>query len=631
MIKKAILLIERKLNLLLRIVAILSILISLLYIMISVEMFSHGPVFSFLGFISILINLLGFIGGIWLLIRQKSQISAILIKSFSIIGVVFFILYSLVTNSFEWPLFGFSFLWIVIFIFLMTPPVKKLQSYYEPIHQNSHKTPIYLQLSWKLYLIIFGFILSFLIVWLIDWEDKANFRSEPNGSGISNVVQETSSPYLSVTVEGGFIYSLESNVTTYEMHSLFVNTTEEDYIGEIKMKLTSPQANMTLYAHETGLIRVNILNLLQNTEIKVNGKNYQVANHSIHLWKTDDDIENITMQMMGGRHLGISRGAYFDLDLSIGETYIIDIEPIIPEAQNDEFKFVVLSDLHSGYNIFSPEIININDFDPDMLIVNGDFTNFGFSSEYMMMASTIELLPYPTYTSIGNHDMWNDGGAVYNKYFGPSNYSFVYKNSLFIIMDTSSGIIGESQFEWLINRLEANTSEHIFVITHMPPIDTNTGEFDTSNTLHPESLFTIHSKSESDYFMRLMSEYHVDVVFAGHTHVHGMIDIDGTTYVTSGVLGGSVKPGNTIGYLEVNVNQDEVSVEFIDILSVEEATSNIVENYLQVFRVFLTPFLINHSIRIFISLCLIIGFNLALVYIRKNYLVVFEQNKGDES
>ena len=159
----------------------------------------------------------------------------------------------------------------------------------------------------------------------------------------------------------------------------------------------------------------------------------------------------------------------------------------------------------------------------------------------------------------------------------------------------------------------------------MPPIDTVTGVFDTSNTLHPESLFTIHSKSESDYFLYLMNQYDVDVVFAGHTHVHGMSVIDDTTYVTSGVLGGSVKPGNTIGYLEVVVSGSEVDIQLVDILSVEEARGKTIENSVQALRVFLMPFLINNSIRITLSLLAIVSISLLWIPLKRKLVIVIEK------
>jgi hypothetical protein len=119
-----------------------------------------------------------------------------------------------------------------------------------------------------------------------------------------------------------------------------------------------------------------------------------------------------------------------------------------------------------------------------------------------------------------------------------------------------------------------------------------------------------------------MDEYDVDVVFAGHTHVYGSSVLNGTTYVTSGVLGGSVKPSNTIGYLEVTVSDTGVEIELVDILSVDEAKGKTLENYVQTVRVFAMPFLINNSIRIALSLFTIVTISLLWIPLRRKLLFV---------
>jgi len=236
-----------------------------------------------------------------------------------------------------------------------------------------------------------------------------------------------------------------------------------------------------------------------------------------------------------------------------------------------------------------------------------------------MMSAATELFPVPVYTTIGNHDAWNSGAAAYASYYGPYTYSFVYKDAKFVFLDTSSGIVGETQFDWLEGELADGGHEHLFVFTHMPPVDTVTGEFDAKNTLHPESLYTIHSKNESDYFLRIMDDYGVDVVFAGHTHVHGDVVLNGTRYVTSGVMGGSVKPGDTIGYLDVTVDGDSVDVEFVDVLSVEAAEA--LGSRIQAIRVFTIPFMINNSVRIALTLALAVIASLTTLGFRRRLVV----------
>jgi hypothetical protein len=125
-----------------------------------------------------------------------------------------------------------------------------------------------------------------------------------------------------------------------------------------------------------------------------------------------------------------------------------------------------------------------------------------------------------------------------------------------------------------------------------------------------------------------MKEYEVDVFFAGHTHIYGQQEIDGTTYITSGVLGGTVKPGNTVCYLVVEVDEENYSIEMIDILSVEEASTKEMENRFQALRVFTVPFLINNSVRIAMTLILFIVFSLLWIPIHKYLLFKIEKPRN---
>jgi len=621
---------NRRVALLLRVVAVVAILLGGLFFMISYEMFSHGQVFVFLGFISILINAIGITSGILLLIRVKNELAVSLLRNFAVIGLVFVLFYSVISNEFNYSFLIFISLWVVIYVFCRTNAVIAFISSDILYFNEFKKGHRYLRMHWILSVYVVVSLLVFLSIWFVNWETQAKFYREPNGGGIANFVSETESPKLSANVEGGFIYSVGAVSPDYQSDYMW-NEEESSapLLGEVKVKLVSPTAKISLYPQESGRIRINILNMNAHSDVKINDEPLSgIRNMAQEHWRDDQQIESSIEVVISGGHLTSVKGMVFDLDVVVGEAEIIEIIP--QEADDSELRFVVMSDLHSGYNIFMPEFSNIIEFDPDFAIVNGDMTNLGYPSEYMMIAATLELGPFPIYTTIGNHDAWNNGAPLYNKYFGPNTYSFVYRDVLFVYLDTSSGIIGETQFNWLESLLAANQEEHVFVITHMPPIDTVTGEFDTSNTLHPESLFTIHSKSESDYFLYLMDEYDVDVVFAGHTHVHGVSEIDGTTYITSGVLGGSVKPGNTIGYLEVTIEGDDINIELVDILSVAEAGGKAFENSVQALRVFAMPFLINNSIRISLSILMLVVISLLWIPIRRKLMVVVKDSENND-
>ncbi len=613
---------SRNTKVILRIIAGLSVLLAVLFLLISTEMFDHGAVFTFLGYISLIINAIGIVGGILVLLRPSSELSVALIKLFCLIGLLFVLFYSAVVNEFQTGLLLFVIFWTLSYVYLCAPPVR---SFLLPANPNSaYKMPAgtYLKIHAIVPLFFIVTAVLFIMIWVIDWEAQARIYSEPNGGGISSYVSENEKPLLTANIDGGFIYNVSTSITTgTEEIPVHSNNSGSNSCGEIRIKLTDPSARITLYPNETGILRLNILNIPRDSSLMRNGETaIPGINISEPRWCGEREIQAASEQILSGRHLTAVNGHFYDLDVIAGHPFTLEIMPNQKTNLNVPFRFVIMSDLHSGYNIFVPELDSIIGYDPDFIIINGDFTNYGYPSEYMMSAAFAENLPVPVFSSIGNHDVWNGGSTSYNKYFGPFHYSFVYRNSKFIFLDSSTGIIGENQFDWLIDELDNNKSEFLFVISHMPPIDTVTGIFDTSDTLHPESLHTIHSKSESDYLLRLMDQYDVDVFFSGHTHIFGQTVIDGTTYITSGVLGGTMQPGNSVSYLEVEVGKDDYSINMKDILSVEEAGGKVLENRFQAVRVFSVPFMINNSVRIAATLLLFISSSLLWIVIRRRFM-----------
>jgi hypothetical protein len=114
---------NKRVALLLRIVAVVSILLGGVFLMISIEMFSHGQVFVFLGFISVLINAIGITSGILILIRVRNELGVSLLRNFAIIGLIFVLFYSIIGNAFDYPFLIIISIWIIIYLFIRTHAV----------------------------------------------------------------------------------------------------------------------------------------------------------------------------------------------------------------------------------------------------------------------------------------------------------------------------------------------------------------------------------------------------------------------------------------------------------------------------------------------------------------------------
>ena len=174
------------------------------------------------------------------------------------------------------------------------------------------------------------------------------------------------------------------------------------------------------------------------------------------------------------------------------------------------------------------------------------------------------------YAGPGNHDICNSGSeSVWQSVFddlpldGPSGetymtYSFDYLNSHFIMVDTNrTGNFHTINYNWLANDLASTSAEHIFVFGHEPafPAGPHVG---SSLDYYP---------SQRDAFWQLLSDYNVDIYFAGHEHLYNHVNVNGVHQVIAGTVGAPIYSGyggDFYHYALITVDGSDVSVEIID-------------------------------------------------------------------
>ena len=88
------------------------------------------------------------------------------------------------------------------------------------------------------------------------------------------------------------------------------------------------------------------------------------------------------------------------------------------------FTIAHISDLHCGSPYFVPNlmdraIIEVNDLEPDVVIVSGDLTTFGFRQEYVQARAYLDRIECPDMIVVpGNHDSRNVGYVHFEEHFG---------------------------------------------------------------------------------------------------------------------------------------------------------------------------------------------------------------------
>ena len=263
--------------------------------------------------------------------------------------------------------------------------------------------------------------------------------------------------------------------------------------------------------------------------------------------------------------------ASFYLKKGPKEPVVSNKDAIKPLASKERpyFSFIVISDTGSG--IFFNEaatlkvISSINREDRfnkvpiDFVINVGDVTYRGKEAHYKNYMKIKSMIKFPVIDSVGNHDDDCDNGkrgiALFRKYCGREEFSFVDRNSYFIVLDNKGGDFTEAQFKWFENELNKGKNyAHTFVFLHKPPF----------NPVQ-KSWYRIETNPWSHRFLKLCERYRVDKVFSGHESAVKSARFGSVEYIVTGGGGTPMmqpsSEGGILNYIIVKVNNDYTDFE----------------------------------------------------------------------
>ncbi len=176
-----------------------------------------------------------------------------------------------------------------------------------------------------------------------------------------------------------------------------------------------------------------------------------------------------------------------------------------------------ISDIHVGSNHFVSNLLNraiveINELEPDVVLVSGDLTNDGFRQEYSAASAYIENIKCERISVIpGNHDSRNVGYVHFEDLFGSRN-SAVYLPGLTIVAldssqpDLNEGRLGRQNYRWMVDRfINANDFKIVALHHHLLPLP-GTGR--ERNIIE-----------DAGDFLELLVSQGIDLALSGHKHV----------------------------------------------------------------------------------------------------------------
>lgn len=156
-----------------------------------------------------------------------------------------------------------------------------------------------------------------------------------------------------------------------------------------------------------------------------------------------------------------------------------------------EFSFVQISDSHIGFNKAANQDVTgtlklaLDKIDrlpamPDLLLHTGDITHSSKASEFDTAQQLIKgVKAGEAFYVPGEHDIANDGGAMYRERFGKDTqgsgwYSFNHKGVHFVGLNNcqqvdAMGLLGGDQLSWLKADLASHSaSTPIVIFAHIP-------------------------------------------------------------------------------------------------------------------------------------------------------------------
>ena len=187
------------------------------------------------------------------------------------------------------------------------------------------------------------------------------------------------------------------------------------------------------------------------------------------------------------------------------------------------------------------ERISLLDPPVDFVVHTGDFARGGGEDGYTDYLTTIDTLPFPIITVIGNHELDISGGLErYITYFGLPDFYFDWGDFRFIVMedcypsttpdrfgDYSDYYISEAQLDWLDRLLRDREPRFKLIFMHMPPfIEGHIGVA----CLGGFGQEPQRSESGTDRFTELCRDYRVLLVGLGHIHVYDVYQPNNERY-----------------------------------------------------------------------------------------------------
>ena len=225
-------------------------------------------------------------------------------------------------------------------------------------------------------------------------------------------------------------------------------------------------------------------------------------------------------------------------------------------ARSAALRFAVWGDCRGGASVFERLVERVRERAPAFSVGIGDLVGMARAYQFEIVRDRLARTGAPAYVVPGNHDLDPFGTLrPYARVFGPRNWSFVERGTLFVGLDTAHGVLDPADVAWL----EATVSgrgpgaPRVFLFCHHPlwmPASRDEKPL-------PEDAATARVKALCEAV-----EAHV---FCSHFHGYDDRTVGRVRQITTGGAGARLEGEGPFHFVWVEVDDAGVRIERVDL------------------------------------------------------------------
>jgi len=225
------------------------------------------------------------------------------------------------------------------------------------------------------------------------------------------------------------------------------------------------------------------------------------------------------------------------------------------DARSEEFSFAVVGDPHIS-STFAELCRQLRDMPLSFMVILGDGVSRPTPAQHQFLRAewaTELAMPFPVFYAVGNHDVDEKTFPLdlFEKTYGPTNFSFEYGRCLFIVLRAlEPPCSSRESIEFLQSVLSSRRAacRRVFVFMHIPPM--------------VSSDYQVRGLDSAGEFALLFDRFKVDYVFGGDYHGLARVKVRDTVYLVTGGGGGRLRKqkfGRAHHAMVIGVRPDSIS------------------------------------------------------------------------